>query len=276
MISINNNKCTGCGLCSKNCPRNQIRIINGKAAPLNKSCIGCGHCIAICPKNAVVIDNYDMKEIVEYSPETFYVNPDNLLNAIKFRRSVRKFKNTAIEREKIKKIIEAGRFSPSGSNKQPLSFVVVQQKMKELTGITVKVLYKFACNFEPDENDPLLSQHQLYIDMWKQIYKNYKHGEDNLFFNAPALIIILHDKRLSDYSTIDGQLAASNMVLTANSLGLGVCYNGFFTYASEDIEIRNFLFLPDNIKVVASLLIGYADVKYLRTVPRKKPEVQWM
>lgn len=276
MISINNNKCTGCGLCSKNCHRNQIKIINSKAVPINKSCIGCGHCIAICPQNAVVIDNYDMKELVEYNPETFYVNPDNLLNVIKFRRSVRKFKNTTVEKEKIKKIIEAGRFSPSGSNKQPLSFIVVQQKMKELTRITVKILYKFACSFEPDENDPLLRHHKLYIDMWKQIYMNYKHGEDNLFFNAPALIIILHDKRLSAYSTIDGQLATSNMLLMANLLGLGVCYNGFFTFASEDVEIRNFLFLPDNINVVASLLIGYSDINYLRTVPRKKPEVQWM
>lgn len=276
MININIEKCTGCGLCSKDCTRNDIQIIRGKAYPLNKSCMGCGHCIAICPHNAVVIDNYDMKEVIEYNAETFEINPENLLNSIKFRRSVRHFKNTAVEKEKIKKIIEAGRYSPSGSNKQPLSFVVVQQKMRELTAITVDILYKYACNFEPDEHDPLFSQYKLYTDMWKQIYSQYKKGNDILFFNAPAMIIILHDKRLSAYSTIDGQLASSNMVMMANSLDLGVCYNGFFTFASEDLEIRNLLYLPDNIKVVASLLIGYADVKYLRTVPRKKPEVQWI
>lgn len=276
MININIEKCIGCGFCSKDCPRNDIKIIHDKAIALNKSCISCGHCIAICPQNAVVIDNYDMKEVIEYNLEIFQINPDNLLNSIKLRRNVRQFKKTAVEKEKIKKIIEAGRFTPSGSNKQPLSYIVVQQNMEELTGITIKVLYKFACSYEPDENDPLLSQHKLYTNMWKQIHSQYEQGKDTLFFNAPTLIIILHDKRLSAYSTIDGQLAASNMVLMANSLNLGVCYNGFFTFASEDLEIRNFLFLPDNIKVVASLLIGYSDIKYLRTVPRKKPEVQWM
>ena len=70
--------------------------------------------------------------------------------------------------------------------------------------------------------------------------------------------------------------AASNMEIMANSLNLGVCFNGYFTYASEDINIRNYLFIPDNKKVVASLLIGYTDNKYLRTVPRKKAEIQWM
>ena len=39
--------------------------------------------------------------------------------------------------------------------------------------------------------------------------------------------------------------------------------------------IRDFLFLPTNKHVITSLLIGYPNVKYLRTVPRKKPEIQW-
>lgn len=276
MININIEKCIGCGFCIKDCQCNDIEIIHNKAYPLNKTCISCGHCIAICPQNAVAIDNYDMREVIEYNPEAFEVKPKNLLNLIKFRRSVRQFKDTLVEKEKIKNIIEAGRFTSSGGNRQPLSYIVVQQKMEELTSITIDVLYKYAYDYELDGNDHKFSQRKTYSTMWKLIHNQYEQGKDTLFFNAPAMIIILHDKRISPHSNIDGPLAASNMEIMANSLNLGVCYNGFFTFASEDLEIRNFLYLPDNKKVVASLLIGYTDIKYLRTVPRKKPEVQWM
>jgi len=276
MINIDIDKCIGCGLCVKDCLCSDIKIIDSKASALNISCINCGHCIAICPQNAVAIDNYDMKEVKEYNPESFAIESENLLNFIKFRRSIRQFKNIDVEKEKIKKTIEAGRFTASGGNKQPLSFIVVQQKMKELTHITIDVLYKYACTYEPDENDPLSNQNRRYAAIWKMLHKKYAQGIDLLFFNAPVMIIVLCDKRLSLSPIVDGGLAASNMEIMANSLDLGVCFNGYFTFASEDINIRNYLYIPDNKKVVTSLLIGYTDNKYLRTVPRKKAEIQWM
>lgn len=276
MININLDKCIACGLCIKDCLCNDIKIKDGKIYPLNKACINCGHCIAICPQNAVTIDNYDMKEVKEYNYNNFTVEPENLLNFIKFRRSIRQFNDVNIENDKIKKIIEAGRYTATGGNRQPLSFIVIQQKMEELTGITVNVLYKYACSYELDETDQLSILGRRYTSLWKLIHRQYQRGKDMLFFNAKAMIIVLCDERLSVNSIVDGGLAASNMELMANALKLGVCFNGFFTYASEDVEIRNYLYIPDNIKVVTSLLIGYTDNKYLRTVPRKKAEIQWM
>lgn len=276
MININLEKCIACGLCAKDCLCNDIKIIDGKTYPLNKACINCGHCIAICPQNAVTIDNYDMKEVKEYNYNNFTIDPENLLNFIKFRRSIRHFNDRNIEKEKIRKIIEAGRYTATGGNRQPLSFIVIQQKMKELTDITVNVLYKHACSYELNEYDALSVTGRRYTTLWKLIYRQYQRGKDMLFFNAKAMIIVLCDERLSANSIVDGGLAASNMELMANALKLGVCFNGFFTYACDDVELRNYLYIPDNIKVVTSLLIGYTDNKYLRTVPRKKAEIQWM
>lgn len=276
MININFEKCIGCGLCVNDCQCNDIKIKDDKAVPLNKACLNCGHCIAICPQNAVTIDIYDMAEVKEYNPENFGIEPEKLLNSIKFRRSIRKFKNEPVEKEKLKNIIEAGRFTPTGGNRQPLSFIVVQEKMDDLTQKTINVLYDFACNYEPDENDPISSESKRYAVMWKFMRRQYERGKDTLFFNAPAMIIVLSDKRLSVSPVVDGALAASNMESMANSLNLGACFNGFFTFASESNDIRNYLYIPDNKKVVTSLLIGYTDNKYLRTVPRKKPEIQWI
>lgn len=275
MINIDVNKCNGCGLCVNDCIYNNIIIIEEHAYALNKSCTSCGHCIAVCPQNAVLLDNYDIKDVIEFSPKKFSVKPDNLLNLIKFRRSIRHFKKKKVESKKIKMIIDAGRFTPTAGNHQPLSFIVVQDKMKELTEITLDLLYEYANEYENTLNDSLLNQSIKYINRCKEMYDKYKKGIDLLFYNAPVMIIVVHDKRKSPHITIDGGLAAANMEIMANSLKLGVCHSGFFTFAAEDEIIRDFLFLPTNKHVITSLLIGYPNVKYLRTVPRKKPEIQW-
>lgn len=277
MISINLEKCVGCGLCVQDCQCSDIKIIDGKAQPLFKSCLNCGHCIAVCPQNAVSIDEYDMNDVIEYNKDEFLIEAENVLNSIKYRRSIRQFSDKSVEKEKLIKIVEAGRFTPSGGNRQPISFVVVQDKMSELTKLTLDVLNDIACSYEPNEDDPLDSQKKRYSVMWKMMHRQYnKYGKDTLFFNAPAMIIVLSDKNLSFNPYVDGGLAASNMQTMADALNLGVCFNGFFTFASHEKNIREFLNISDSKVVVTSLLLGYTNNKYYRTVPRKIAEVNWI
>ena len=60
-------------------------------------------------------DDYDMSEVKPYDKETFTVESETLLNFIKFRRSVRRFKDMPVEKEKIQQIIEAGRFTQTST-----------------------------------------------------------------------------------------------------------------------------------------------------------------
>lgn len=277
MISINLEKCIGCGLCVMDCQCSDIKVIDGKAQPAHKSCLNCGHCIAVCPQNAVTIDEYNMNEVISYNKDTFYIEPEKVLNSIKYRRSIRHFTHTPIEKEKLENIIEAGRFTPSGGNRQPLSFVVVQDNMSHLTKLTLDVLNDMACSYTPNNEDPLDGQKKRYSVMWKMMHRQYdRNGQDILFFNAPAMIIVLSDKNLSFNPYVDGGLAAANMQTMADSLNLGVCFNGFFTFASHDKNIRELLNIADNKTVVTSLLLGYTNNKYYRTVPRKEVEVNWL
>lgn len=277
MININLEKCIGCGLCVKDCQCSDIKIIDGKVNPMYKSCLKCGHCIAICPQNAVTIDEYDMSEVLNYSKDAFSIEPEKVLNSIKYRRSIRQFLDKPVEKEKILKIIEAGRFTPSGGNRQPISFVVVQDKMSDLTKLTLDTLNDMACSYEPNEDDPLDNQRKRYSVMWKMMYRQYnKYGKDTLFFNAPALIIVLGDTNLSLNPFVDGGLAAANMQTMADAQNIGVCFNGFFKAASHDKRIRELLNIKENKIVVTSLLLGYTNNKYYRTVPRKTAEVNWV
>lgn len=79
-------------------------------------------------------------EIKEYDKDQFSVEADNLLNFIKFRRSVRKFKNMKVEKEKISKIIDAGRFTQTATNIQDVSYIVVNEKLNELRDLAYKSL----------------------------------------------------------------------------------------------------------------------------------------
>lgn len=268
MISVDVEKCIGCGLCVKDCFPNDIEIIDGKAKVNNVTCMKCGHCIAVCPKNAVSIDEYDMNEVAPYNKEEFSIDADNLLNFIKFRRTVRQFKDKDVEEEKLLKIIEAGRFTQTGSNSQNVSYTVVRERLEELKELTFKAL--------KESGEELLQSGDVrfrrYANMWINMYEDYKKDpkNDKIFFNAPAIIVV------NAGSDVDAALASSNMELMTNALGLGTFFSGFFVRASQrSKEIMDIIGVDENQKIATCMVIGYPNVKYSRTVPRKKADISW-
>jgi len=58
MITIDENKCIGCGLCVEDCFTRNIEMVDNKAESGKTRCIECGHCVAVCPSNAIVLENY--------------------------------------------------------------------------------------------------------------------------------------------------------------------------------------------------------------------------
>lgn len=272
MMKVNEEKCIGCGKCIDDCLVNDIIMADGKAKIKNENCFKCGHCIAICPVNAVSSTKYNMDEIKKYKEEEFSVPADNLLNFIKFRRTIRQFKEKEVEQNKIIKIIEAGRFTPTGSNQQDVSFTVVKDKIDKFRGLILKNLNKkgksILNNLRPET-----MKFKKYAEMWTNMYQEYQKesvNNDRLFFEAPLVIVV------SANSTVNGSLASSNMELMANALDLGVLFSGFtLRGAKNKKEVREFLNIKKNKEIVTALVIGYPDVKYSRTVPRKKADIIW-
>lgn len=129
MFKVDREKCIACRQCIQDCPTRVISLKDGKADINNEGCIKCAHCVAVCPVDAVSTDDYNMSEVKPYNKETFTVEAENLLNFIKFRRSVRRFKNIPVEKEKLKQIIEAGRFTQTSTNSQDVSYTVVTDKL---------------------------------------------------------------------------------------------------------------------------------------------------
>lgn len=272
MFSVNAEKCIGCGLCVKDCFPRDIEMVDGKAKINNVTCMKCGHCIAVCPKAAVSTDDYDMNEVKEFSSDDFSLSSDNLLNFIKYRRTIRQFKDKEVEEDKLIKIIEAGRFTQTGSNLQDVSYTVIRgENLKTLKDMTFESLKVIGENMLNDPS-PEMSRYKRYAKMWLDMYANYKQDpkNDKIFFNAPSVIVVTAN------SDVSGALASSNMELMTNALGLGTFFSGFFVRASQNSkEILDFLNIEPGKQVVTCMIVGYPSVTYKRTVPRKSASITW-
>jgi len=259
-VIIDKEKCTGCEQCCKDCVSGVLSIKDGKAVVLSDRCLKCGHCIAICPKGAVSMSGLDMKEVKPYSKKDFGLNEDVLLNTLKFRRSIRHFTDRGVEKDILEKIVEAGRFTPTGSNSQNVKYVIVTgsipffedegiksfRKMKSIAGIVSRFV-------------------KLPYDL-----SGFKLEPGFLFHGAPALILAISK------SDINGSLASMSMELMAESMGLGTLYVGLFTMvANKNRKIRTNLGLRGHEHIVTCLAVGYPAVQYQRTVPRNKAIIAW-
>ncbi|MGL5575257.1 MAG: nitroreductase family protein [Sarcina sp.] len=269
---VNRDLCIGCTLCKQDCIVSDIEMVDGKSHIKNDTCIKCGHCIAICPVKAISSDDekdYSMSDVIEFNKDTFTVDAENLMNFMKFRRSVRLFKKNKVEQDKIDQILEVGKFTQTGGNAQDVSYVIIEDKIQELRELVLETLNESANNMLADKNLPKAVK--TYADMWKKMYNDFKEnpkGEDKLFFKAPLLIVVKANR------AINGALAASKMELMIDALGLGTYFSGFLERAvSLNPKIKDFLQIEENEELVACMVVGYPRVNYKRTVPRKEIKV---
>lgn len=253
IIEVNKNLCIGCGLCKKDCPASNIIIKEKKAVIKDQLCIKCGHCEAICPKAAITLAGFK-EQPIEFKEQTT-LDSNELLMALKTRRSIRHFKNKEIPLEIIDKIIEAGRLTPSAKNAQDTSYIVLGKSKGKYEEVAVQ----FFKRIKPIASLFMKSAKEVTID------------DDFFFKKAPiAIMVVTKDK-------ISGSLAASNMALMAESCGLGVLYSGFFTAVVKySPKLRRFLNLRHKDNIVTTLVLGYPDVKYRRTTQKEEAIVKYL
>ena len=174
------------------------------------------------------------------------MNP--VLDAIKTRRSIRKFKPEMPEKEDLEQIIEAGLYAASGKGLQS-SMVVA---------ITDKAL-----------RDRLMEMNRK-IGGWDM-------GFDP-FYGAPAVLLVLSDKSSPNH-VYDGSLTMGNMMLAAHALGLGSCW---INRAREEFEsdegkaILRDLGIEGEWEGIGHCIVGYTDGDEPEAKPRKGGRVFWV
>ncbi len=252
-VTINENLCIGCGKCVKDCVSEKIKLIDGKAQFMYENCITCGHCYAICPSGAVTLTKYGNTPEEKVVSMTEF-DSDLLLQAMKSRRTIRQFKDEKVSDEDIRKILEAARYCPTGTNAQDFSFTVIKN---------TDFFEKEAVNF--------FRTLQKVGGALSKYIKNTTI-DDNFFFKKAPLVIVVNGKGKTSPC-----LASSYMELMAESLGLGVLYSGFFIATTKfSRKIAKALKTPEGHTPATCLVIGYPDVEYKRIPPRNEAEVNYI
>ena len=147
---------------------------------------------------------------------------NEVLEAIKSRRTIRRFKPNPIDEEKLHMILEAGRWAPSFSNLQPWRFIVIKDQ-----------------------------------DLKNALDKAARESVLHLGINeAPVVILVCVDRRIDPLHAIEtGAAATQNMTLAAYSLGLGAGWIGIWGTEAE-AAIQKIFKLSETTRVVSLLPIG--------------------
>lgn len=147
-----------------------------------------------------------------------------VFTAIKERRSIRKYKDKPIEEEKLHKVLEAARLSPSAKNLQNWKFIVVR-----------------------DEE----TRRQLVDEAIQQPFVG----------QAPVILVCCGTEtegvmKCGQYRyTVDLSIATAYMILEAHEQGLGTCWLGSF----DEDKVKDLLGIPEDVRVVAITPLGYPD-----------------
>ena len=183
-----------------------------------------------------------------------------VLEAIRKRRSIGKFKDTQLSEEQVRRLIEAARLAPSGSNVQPWRFIIV--KDKELK----RKLRKASFNQEFVESAAVVIVCCGDLLSWKRTRKqvqgvlrkgDIKLGDDAekelMERNIRAASAEMHERIPT--TVLNVAIAIEHIVLEAVELGLGSCWVRLF----DEKKMKELLDLPDHLYVVALLPIGVPD-----------------
>ena len=169
--------------------------------------------------------------------EQSQANKNQTIETIMSRRSIRQYKPQAVDRDTMQTIVECGINAPNGMNKQSWAIRVVDNP-EYINGITEVFKKK---NQDRIANDP-----------------NFK----NMFRNAPTVVFIANDPSY-ELSQIDCGLLGKNMILAAQSMGIGSCCLGspirFMLTEPEAAEYVKRLELPEGYNLLYCIAFGHPD-----------------
>ena len=171
-----------------------------------------------------------------------------VLEKIKGRRSIRKFKDTPVEREILEKIAEAGTYAATSMGKQsPVMIVVTNRELRDrLSHINAKIMGR------DEDFDP--------------------------FYGAPVVIVVLAKKSIPAH-VYDGSLVLGNLMLAAHAEGLGSCW---IHRAKEEFSLPEGKAILDSLGIegdyegIGHCILGYAEGGLPEARPRKDGYVFWI
>jgi nitroreductase/NAD-dependent dihydropyrimidine dehydrogenase PreA subunit len=285
---IDQELCTGCGLCVRVCPSRTITMENGKAAVTGDRSIKCGHCSAVCPVNAVSVAAIDesLSSFATFPRDHRWLghgefDTAELVRLMASRRSCRNYKDAPLDRTILEDLVKIAITAPSATNNQLWTFTILPTReavtvfgdkirafFEKLNAMSEKVwlrgIMKLVGKGELD------FYYKNYCEPVKEALNDYRElGTDRLFYGAPAVLII-GSKPGGSMPKDDALLATQNALLAAHAMGLGSCLIGMAVEAMKnDRNIQRVVGIPSEETVYSVIALGHPDEKYRSPAGRK-------
>lgn len=284
-ISIDIEKCNGCGLCVSVCKDFSITIENGKAALSNSAvfeCVACGHCMAICPEGAIKISGRTLSpgDVFELPDKNLAAGYDQVMALLQRRRSIREFKDQQIDDAIIEQILKAARTAPMGLPPSDVNVLVISGKEKNAE--FVNDFSHFLQSVKWMVSKPVLAMMSLFMSKTNsELYASFINPIINLFitstqegknwitYDAP-LVMYFYGSPYCDPA--DPIIAATYAMIAAETLGLGTCMIGgvhpFIQYGKKAKQFREKYQIKYKSREGLLVIFGYPAVHYKNGITR--------
>ena len=269
MILVNQDFCTRCGICSVVCPMGIVSPADENTPPRIRDeqagiCIHCGHCEVHCPSQALLL-NERPDERVPLASGAGSIGPDDMGFYLRKRRSVRHYTDNPVPKEKILELLDIARYAASGSNGQPVEWIIVYDRAKvhRVAELTIDWM-----------NTLVSSGHPMggYVPV---LMKAWETGNDVICRGAPHLLLA-HVPEGHPIAHVDAVIALTHIDIAAPAYGIGTCWAGFVAGAArEHAPLKEYLGLPQGRAFAYAMMIGYPRYE-IYGIPRRKPlRVAW-
>ena len=271
LFTINSRLCKRDGVCVEECPPRiiEIRKKGDFPSPVENAeeiCIRCGHCVAVCPHGALSLK---MMKPEDCSPIRRDILPgfESVAEFLKSRRSVRAYQENQVNRETLLRLMDVARYAPSGSNSQPVRWLLIEDEneVRRLAALVVDWMRRMVSE-NPEISVP---------GRFDRIIRAWDAGQDRIFRSAPHVVVAFGLKSVpaAQPACI---IALTYLELAAYAMGLGPCWAGYFMRASQSFSpLIQRLDLPEGHQVFGAMMIGYAKHHYHRIPLREEPRILW-
>jgi NAD-dependent dihydropyrimidine dehydrogenase PreA subunit/nitroreductase len=277
MVIVDESRCRGCGLCAEICHQRCITFSNGSGGSVaqidHALCSTCTQCVAICPQQAL---SWDRVQPVAYDPDRL-PSADQLDELFKQRRTIRRFRETKIERALVEEIVRCGILAPT--NNYDLRAIVVDDPaiMENLDAIIMRaVSWVYSLLYRPGIAFRLLGAFTPAISPKTKIKMEHGLELGRAFDTLPAaLVLVVGDRRII-LSEASAQYALHNMILYAQSKGIGSRINGGLPLTLDrSRRARKCLGVQKHEHMLAAVELGYPAVRFRNKVEGKAMSLAW-
>lgn len=284
-VSIDADKCTGCGNCVDVCKDFGLEIRDDKAVLSNNplfGCVACGHCMAVCPTGAITVTGrfLSREDLFSLPAKENAAGYSELLHLLQRRRSIREFADREVEIDVVNQIIDAATTAPMGIPPSDVNVNVWLGKEKSkafaadfsayLSGMKYMTSPLFLTLMRPfwgKANDEMFRA--FVSPLFRVFTEEFAQGNNYINYDAP-LLMYFYGSPYTDPA--DPIVAATYAMIAGESLGLGSCMLGavhpFIQNGSKAAAFRKKHHIKYKSREGIFVAFGYPAVKYGKGLKR--------